>query len=71
VGQWKLGRMITRLMTSECSAKEAGHKVRYQLILPNPLSPRMQVASKLPRSQQKKIAAVLEAFVNQHSDREA
>jgi len=28
-------------------------------------------ASKLPRSQQEKIAAVLEAFVNQHSDREA
>jgi hypothetical protein len=30
-----------------------------------------EAASKLPRSQQKKIAAVLEAFVNQHSDREA
>ena len=28
-------------------------------------------ASKLPRSQQEKIVAVLEAFVNQHSDREA
>jgi hypothetical protein len=28
-------------------------------------------ASKLPRSQQEKIAAVIEAFVNQHSDREA
>jgi Na+-transporting methylmalonyl-CoA/oxaloacetate decarboxylase gamma subunit len=27
-------------------------------------------ASKLPRSQQEKIAAVIEAFVNQHSDRE-
>ncbi|MGH9768137.1 MAG: hypothetical protein ACREAB_11935, partial [Blastocatellia bacterium] len=30
-----------------------------------------EAASKLPRSQQEKIAAVLEAFVNQHSDREA
>lgn len=28
-------------------------------------------ASKLPRSQQEKIVAVLEAFVNQYSDREA
>jgi hypothetical protein len=28
-------------------------------------------ASKLPRLQQEKIAAVLEAFVNQHSGREA
>jgi transcriptional regulator with XRE-family HTH domain len=28
-------------------------------------------ASKLPRSQQEKIAAVLEAFVNQHTEREA
>jgi len=28
-------------------------------------------ASKLPRSQQEKIAAVIEAFVNQHSDRKA
>jgi transcriptional regulator with XRE-family HTH domain len=27
-------------------------------------------ASKLPRAQQEKIAAVIEAFVNQHSDRE-
>jgi transcriptional regulator with XRE-family HTH domain len=27
-------------------------------------------ASKLPRSQQEKIAAVIEAFVNQHSERE-
>jgi transcriptional regulator with XRE-family HTH domain len=27
-------------------------------------------ASKLPRSQQEKIAAVIEAFVNRHSDRE-
>jgi len=27
-------------------------------------------ASKLPCSQQEKIAAVIEAFVNQHSDRE-
>jgi hypothetical protein len=30
-----------------------------------------QVASKLPRSQQEKIAAALEAFVNRHSDRKA
>ena len=30
-----------------------------------------EAASKLPRSQQEKIAAVLEAFVNQHSDHEA
>jgi putative transposase len=29
-----------------------------------------EAASKLPRSQQEKIAAVIEAFVNQHSDRE-
>ncbi len=29
-----------------------------------------EAASKLPRSQQEKIAAALEAFVNQHSDRE-
>jgi hypothetical protein len=29
-----------------------------------------EVASKLPRSQQEKIAAVIEGFVNQHSDRE-
>jgi hypothetical protein len=29
-----------------------------------------ETASKLPRSQQEKIAAVIEAFVNQHSDRE-
>src|SRR5215475_3726534 len=29
-----------------------------------------EVASKLPRSQQEKIAAVIEAFVNQHSARE-
>lgn len=28
-------------------------------------------SSKLPRSQQEKIPAVLEAFVNQHSDLEA
>jgi hypothetical protein len=31
----------------------------------------LEAASKLPRSQQEKIAAVLEAFVNQRSDREA
>jgi hypothetical protein len=30
-----------------------------------------EAASKLPRSQQDEVAAVLEAFVNQHSDREA
>jgi hypothetical protein len=30
-----------------------------------------EAASKLPRSQQKKIAAVIETFVNQHSGREA
>jgi Na+-transporting methylmalonyl-CoA/oxaloacetate decarboxylase gamma subunit len=29
-----------------------------------------EAASKLQRSQQEKIAAVIEAFVNQHSDRE-
>jgi hypothetical protein len=29
-----------------------------------------EASSKLPRSQQEKIAAVIEAFVNQHSDRE-
>ncbi len=29
-----------------------------------------EAASKLPRSQQEKIAAVIEAFVNQHSERE-
>ena len=29
-----------------------------------------EAASKLPRSQQEKIAAVIEAFVNQHSDSE-
>jgi hypothetical protein len=29
-----------------------------------------EAASKLPRSQQEKIAAILEAFVNQHSERE-
>jgi hypothetical protein len=29
-----------------------------------------EAASKLPRSQQEKIAAVIESFVNQHSDRE-
>ena len=29
-----------------------------------------EAAFKLPRSQQEKIAAVIEAFVNQHSDRE-
>jgi hypothetical protein len=29
-----------------------------------------QATPKLPRSQQEKIAAVIEAFVNQHSDRE-
>jgi hypothetical protein len=29
-----------------------------------------EVASKLPQSQHEKIAAVIEAFVNQHSDRE-
>ena len=29
-----------------------------------------EAASKLPRSQQEKITAVIEAFVNQHSDRE-
>jgi hypothetical protein len=30
-----------------------------------------EAASKLPRSQQEKIAAVIEAFVNQRSGREA
>ena len=30
-----------------------------------------EAASKLPRSQQEKIAAVLDVFVNQHSEREA
>jgi hypothetical protein len=30
----------------------------------------LEQASKLPRSQQEKIAAVIEAFVNQHSGRE-
>jgi transcriptional regulator with XRE-family HTH domain len=30
----------------------------------------VEMASKLPRSHQEKIAAVIEAFVNQHSDRE-
>jgi Na+-transporting methylmalonyl-CoA/oxaloacetate decarboxylase gamma subunit len=30
-----------------------------------------EAASKLPRSQQEKIAAVIEASVNQHSDSEA
>jgi hypothetical protein len=29
-----------------------------------------EAASKYPRSQQEKIAAVIEAFVNQHSERE-
>jgi len=29
-----------------------------------------EAASRLPRSQQQKIAAVLEAFVNQHATRE-
>jgi hypothetical protein len=29
-----------------------------------------EAASKLPRSQQEKIAAVIEAFLNQHSKRE-
>ena len=39
VDQWKPGRMITRLMTSESSSEEAGHKGPLSADLPIPLPP--------------------------------
>jgi Na+-transporting methylmalonyl-CoA/oxaloacetate decarboxylase gamma subunit len=46
--------------TSPCSVRSTALKMRHLF----------EAASKIPRSQQEKIAAVIEAVVNQHSDRE-
>jgi hypothetical protein len=48
-GSMEAGRMITRLMTSESSSKNAGHNVGYQPTLPIPLSLRLPSAEGVQR----------------------
>ena len=61
---WSLGVSVDELLgeTDKKRRAGAGPTGRMRRLF--------EAASKLPRSQQEKIAAVIEAFVNQHSDRE-
>jgi hypothetical protein len=43
LGQWKPERMITRLMISEGSSKNAGHKGRYQADHSDSFLPRLVI----------------------------
>lgn len=61
---WALGVSVNELLgeTDKKRHASAGPTGRMRRLF--------EAASKLPRSQQEKIATVIEAIVNQHSDRE-
>jgi len=61
---WALGVSVDELLGETDKNRRAGAE-------PTGRMRRLfEAVSKLPRSQKEKIAAVIEAFVNQHSDRE-